>query len=167
MNKQKGFTLIELLVVIAIIGLLSTLAVISLNSARAKARDAQRLSDTKQMSTILETEDANSPSANVLDATIPGNCAAAALTSTCDGPGDISQFSRFTDPVGTVACVGLVTGGGTASAATCGYSISNAAGTGVALTSDYQLCFWLEASTSNLTAGLHAIKNGGAFGTCN
>ncbi len=53
-NKQKGFTLIELLVVIAIIGLLSTLAVVALNSARSKARDAKRVSDIKQIQTGLE-----------------------------------------------------------------------------------------------------------------
>lgn len=53
-RKQKGFTLIELLVVIAIIGLLSTLAVVALTSARAKARDAKRISDVKQMQTALE-----------------------------------------------------------------------------------------------------------------
>lgn len=53
MNK-KGFTLIELLVVIAIIGMLSTLAVVALNSARAKSRDARRVADIKQIQTALE-----------------------------------------------------------------------------------------------------------------
>ncbi len=51
---KKGFTLIELLVVIAIIGLLSTLAVVALSSARLKSRDAKRVSDLKQMQTALE-----------------------------------------------------------------------------------------------------------------
>lgn len=54
LSKEKGFTLIELLVVIAIIGLLSTLAVIALQSAREKARDQIRLSDLKQIQTALE-----------------------------------------------------------------------------------------------------------------
>ncbi|HTK04308.1 MAG TPA: type II secretion system protein [Candidatus Eisenbacteria bacterium] len=52
--KQKGFTLIELLVVIAIIGILSTLAVVALNSARQKSRDSKRVADIKQMTTALE-----------------------------------------------------------------------------------------------------------------
>ena len=52
--RRKGFTLIELLVVIAIIGLLSTLSVVSLNSARGKARDATRKSDMNAVSTALE-----------------------------------------------------------------------------------------------------------------
>ena len=51
---RQGFTLIELLVVIAIIGLLSTLAVVSLNGARSKARDARRVSDLKAVSSALE-----------------------------------------------------------------------------------------------------------------
>ena len=54
MKKQKGFTLIELLVVIAIIGLLSTLAVVALNNARQKSRDAKRVADVKQIQTALE-----------------------------------------------------------------------------------------------------------------
>ena len=53
-NKSKGFTLIELLVVIAIIGILSTLSVVALNSARARARDAKRISDIRQIQTALE-----------------------------------------------------------------------------------------------------------------
>lgn len=51
--KNKAFTLIELLVVIAIIGILATVVIVSLNSARAKARDAQRLSDMKSYQTAI------------------------------------------------------------------------------------------------------------------
>jgi len=50
---QSGFTLIEMLVVISIIGILATLVAANLNSARSRARDAERKSDIKNIQTAL------------------------------------------------------------------------------------------------------------------
>ena len=53
-NARSGFTLIELLVVISIIGLLSSIVLTSVNSARIKARDAKRQADLGQIYLALQ-----------------------------------------------------------------------------------------------------------------
>jgi len=68
----KGFTLIELLVVISIIGILSSFSVVSLNSARVKARDALRKGDMAQIRTALSLynfENAHYPICGTWDGT--------------------------------------------------------------------------------------------------
>lgn len=51
---QKGFTLIELLVVIAIIGILSSIVLININSARNRARASAVQSGLSQLRAIME-----------------------------------------------------------------------------------------------------------------
>lgn len=65
---KNGFTLIELLVVISIIAFLASAALVVLNSARIKARDAKRLADLKQIKTALDLY------AQDNGGSYPGNC---------------------------------------------------------------------------------------------
>jgi prepilin-type N-terminal cleavage/methylation domain-containing protein len=53
---NRGFTLIELLVVIAIIGILASIVLVSLNSARNKGKDTRVISDVNQVRTQLESD---------------------------------------------------------------------------------------------------------------
>jgi prepilin-type N-terminal cleavage/methylation domain-containing protein len=74
---RRGFTLIELLVVIAIIGLLSSVVLSSVNTARAKARDARRIADINDIKKsmeryIIENGTPPSPSSYGRGASAPG-----------------------------------------------------------------------------------------------
>lgn len=53
-NKYRGFTLIELLVVISIIGLLSSIILAGLSSARSKAKESAIISELVQFRTLYE-----------------------------------------------------------------------------------------------------------------
>lgn len=54
--RSSGFTLIELLVVVAVIGILSSVVVSSLNTARFRSQDAAVRQQAAQLRTVLEQE---------------------------------------------------------------------------------------------------------------
>src|SRR5512135_2555694 len=78
--SRKAFTLVELLVVIAIIGLLSSIAIVSLGSSRAKARNAKRLADVRQLAQAFYL--ANNASGS---GTYPPTATPACLSTSCTG----------------------------------------------------------------------------------
>jgi prepilin-type N-terminal cleavage/methylation domain-containing protein len=72
-SKKKGFTLIELLVVIAIIGILSSVVLASLNSARNKGSDAavkSNLNGTRAQAELSYDNNSNSYANVCTDANI-------------------------------------------------------------------------------------------------
>jgi type II secretion system protein G len=85
MKKTKGFTLIELLVVIAIIGILATVVLVSLNSARSKSRDARRVSDLRQIALALEMYSSEN-----------GGYPAVSAITTCTGSGTTTTYGVMT-----------------------------------------------------------------------
>ena len=54
LSSNRGFTLIELMLVISIIGLLASIVVSALSSARLKARDSAIISEVQEMQKIAE-----------------------------------------------------------------------------------------------------------------
>ncbi len=112
-QKNRGFTLIELLVVIAIIGILSSVVLASLNTARKKARDARRVSDMKQLQLALELYfDANSNAYPISTTQGSASTTLAALVSSGyistipSEPSSGADYQYISDTNGAEYCLG-------------------------------------------------------------
>ena len=136
-SSQAGFTLIELLVVVVIIGILATLATVALTSARAKARDAKRVSDVKQIQTALElyfSEEQSYPASLPFGAPLVG-------------PNSGHTYMAKV-PVRTLPVDGTCT--------TSDYDYVQVSGS-----KNYALYFCLGNATSQLTSGEHLLTGSG------
>ncbi len=134
-QNQKGFTLIELLVVIAIIGLLASVVLLALNSARQKSRDAKRLADVRQIATALEL---------YYDAAVGG---------TNGYPGTAGYTAGLAPTyMGAIPSYPTPVDGGCGTAT---YAYTSTA------SSSYQVVFCLGGATGGLTAGTHTLSQAG------
>jgi prepilin-type N-terminal cleavage/methylation domain-containing protein len=87
-QNQKGFTLVELLVIIAIVAFLVAAVLLALQNSRAKARDAKRVSDAKQIANALSIFFANCESYPIEPTAITLGDTTKLFTGTASGCGD-------------------------------------------------------------------------------
>ena len=134
---------------------MSVIVIIAVGDATAKARDAARIADVRQLSFILERETALG---NIVELTGCGNDA---KTTACNNSGAINDYFYG---AGGVIDPGMNFGDGVACDdgvdGPCHYGISDEAGTGIASTDDYRICFYLEIGVAGLGPGLNSIRTG-------
>lgn len=124
-----------------------------LEDSQAKTRDTQRIADIRQMSTLLEIEEASQPGYAL------AGCDWIHVDTRLCLASDKSPlfYSGYSDPkMPTELCE-------PSSLNVCEYSISRSDGGPGVKTNDYEICFWLERDTALLKAGLNRVTNGGVF----
>ncbi len=110
---NRGFTLIELLVVIAIIGILSTIVLASLSTARTKGEDAAIQSTLQSMKTQAELYYSNNSNYGVTTGAVAlSTCNTASTIFAPSGTGTLGAMITSVKARTTVQCsVGLSAAG--------------------------------------------------------
>ena len=114
LKPSKGFTLIELLVVIAIIGILSSVVLASLNSARGKGADASvksNLSNIRAQAEMIYDNNASSylsPTSVCTDTTVTNAIASAKSAAAISTTNNLTLTTAGSS--GTITCHASATG---------------------------------------------------------
>ncbi len=132
MKISKGFTIIELLVVIAVFGLLASLIFTQVQTARARARDAEREGEIKTIQNALSIHVVNAKFYPIYSGNLTGQDAVSSALLASEA---ITQMPA--DPINT---------------GNYRYSYNSADGT------TYTLTYWLETnSISGKSAGQQTV----------